>query len=248
MDMSDEASNFYIDILKEILQEHFDTGTYSIGRPQDSSVCLEAEKKEGWIVYGCNRTARVDEGRFMTVIEAAMEMLSRLCNEREEAAVKAELVMRIYQRASASREPRLSDTDMLSRCPGDGAGTSMQEEGAWSSFSDAPDAFSEDFMSEVNKPSLNDKGYEEAEIDDEEMKGSDGYAIPIRLPLVATRPLKNKHSKEADDLMSFVQSSHVETFTDKATGELCLRVTDRTTGKVTVRRCKRSAEGEQREI
>ena len=97
VNMPEEVNRFYLNIFINLLREHFSPYSYSIGKPQDSSVCLGTENGY-WIVYGCNRIARMDEKRFMTVVEAAMEMLSRLCcNEEEEISVKSGFLMSIYQ-------------------------------------------------------------------------------------------------------------------------------------------------------
>ena len=94
--MSEEATNFYLNILKNILDENFDSGCYCIGNQQDSSVCLRQENSN-WVVFGCNRLAIIEKKSFYTVVEAAMEMLSRLCDEAETIALKSRYFMQVYE-------------------------------------------------------------------------------------------------------------------------------------------------------
>lgn len=112
-DIPDEVNRFYMNIFINLLGEHFSPYSYSIDKPQDSSVCLGTENGY-WVVYGCNRSARIDEKRFVTVVEAAMEMLSRLSDEKEEVAVKSEFLMRIYRETAVIKQTRLIDTSMSS--------------------------------------------------------------------------------------------------------------------------------------
>lgn len=98
--MSNDATEFYLNILKDLLGEYFDYDYYCIGGQQDSSVCLE-KNDEIWTVYGCNRLSRIDEKEYSTIVEAAMDMLSRLCDAEEEAILKSNYCMRIYQQLTA---------------------------------------------------------------------------------------------------------------------------------------------------
>lgn len=69
------------------------------------------------------------------------------------------------------------------------------------------------------------------------MAGTGAYAIPIKMPLVARKPLKRVMSQEARDYFAYMSSRQVEVFTDEKTGELYSRVTDTNTGKSIIRKC-----------
>ncbi len=69
------------------------------------------------------------------------------------------------------------------------------------------------------------------------MAGISAYARPIKMPLVAKKPLKRKMSKKAKEHFERLFSKDVELFEDEQSGELYAKITDNKTGCSEIRKC-----------
>ena len=76
-----------LDALSAILDVHVDNACYSLHGPKESAVCLEATKN-GWEVYDKERNARDDCKLYDNIVEACLEMISRLFKQTEVQSYK----------------------------------------------------------------------------------------------------------------------------------------------------------------
>lgn len=69
------------------------------------------------------------------------------------------------------------------------------------------------------------------------MTGTGGYAIPVQMPLKASKTIKTKMSKAAKQHFDSLMALDIDVFEDEISGDLYSKITDTRTGKTVIKKC-----------
>ena len=98
--MNKVKEEFCISVLSNVCESKFDRDEYSIGSPQECSVCIE-RIADNWGVYEKEKNSKNDLYLFDNIIEACIDFLRRLCRDEEYKEVKSVFLDAIIIRESA---------------------------------------------------------------------------------------------------------------------------------------------------
>ena len=82
--MDEKNEKLCMEKLQQLLESEFDQLTFCLNGPKESAVCLE-KKADRYVVFENERNNRSNEAEYDNLMDAAMDLIHRLSDSKEEA-------------------------------------------------------------------------------------------------------------------------------------------------------------------